>query len=147
MAPVAFQRYAAEFLQAAHDLRVDNNYSLVPAFLVCRSLELGLKAFCLAKGDKQTDFKKRDGVGHSLVAAFHRANRHGLSSFVVLSWEEEAELTKADKFYSTKGFEYLTPDMLYQMVTGHQGLPDFQTLTRAAERLVPAIAGVCRDAC
>lgn len=145
MTPWLFARLAEDFLQAAHDLPKQRRSSTVLYYLVCRSLELGLKAYCLAKGDKQKKFLGQKGIGHSLVKALERANALGLDSLVTLSAQEEDELRKADVLYANKGFEFVTPAMLRELVTGQPRYPDLTVLTALADRITPPIERICRD--
>jgi len=55
--PLGFHRYASEFLRAAQDFRMNDGFSPVPYYLVCRSIELALKAFLLAKGIPEGEVK------------------------------------------------------------------------------------------
>ena len=143
MSPYMFQKYGADFLRAAQDLPgVEDDYGPVRPYLACRALELGFKAYCLAKGDKQTDFKGK-GIGHDLEEGLARANSYGLGGVLSLTPLEEAELAKANRHYAKKGFEYLTPAMIYELVTGAKGLPSVKVLLGIADRLLPAIKQLC----
>jgi hypothetical protein len=51
ISPLGFHRYASEFLRAAQGFKINDGFSPVPYYLICRSTELSLKAFLLAKGE------------------------------------------------------------------------------------------------
>lgn len=101
-----FHRYACQFLDASRCVPTDGTYSPVPYYLVCHALELGLKAFSMAKGETTECVK--DKLRHNLKKALKRARKYGLDGIIIFSAEEQGELRKANKYYNSKGFEYLT---------------------------------------
>lgn len=107
--PLGFHRFADDFgewAERSHD-ETPHHYSPVPYYLYCRSIELALKAFLLAKGlSKQQVASQR--LGHSLASLLAQARTHGLHLLVCMepTWEEE--VARADKQYTNKDFEYFT---------------------------------------
>ena len=51
ISPLGFHKYATEFLAADTSYKQGLGWSPVPYYLVCRTIELALKAFLLAKGN------------------------------------------------------------------------------------------------
>jgi len=103
ISPFGFHRYATEFFAAAHAFTSRARFSPVPYYLYCRSAELLLKAFLLAKGDEVKSVK--DTLGHDLVKALHEARQRGLNDIVTITERQEEELRKANAYYVSKGFE------------------------------------------
>ena len=52
MTPFGFHKYASDYLDTANKWTGETHYSPVPYFLYCRTIELGLKGYLLAKGKK-----------------------------------------------------------------------------------------------
>jgi hypothetical protein len=77
---------------------------------------------------------------HNLTKALVRANDLGLAAIVPITKQERDELTKANKYYADKGFEYFE---VISAVTGYPDLPDITQLEIIAERLVTAIVPLC----
>jgi len=142
VSPLAFHYYATEYLEAAPRARAHagERFSPVPYFLYCRTIELVLKAFLLAKGVPKRVLK--DKIGHSLSAALSRARREGLDDVITLKPEELKQIQKASPQYLTKEFEYFE---VFHMVTRSQ-LPDLGSLEVAASRLVRDLKQVCVNA-
>ncbi|MGH8059104.1 MAG: hypothetical protein ACREOH_18020 [Candidatus Entotheonellia bacterium] len=136
--PYGFLRYAKEFLQAAQAIPRQDGFSPVPYYLFCRSLELGLKAFVLAKGDTVEAVKKK--LGHDLIKTLTRANALGLAAIVPVSPDELSEVAKANAYYVGKGFEYF---QLIPAVTGYPDLASLSVLEGLADRLITAAEPVC----
>ena len=117
-----------------------DRFSPVPYYLICRSLELGLKAFVLAKGDSVACVRSK--LKHDLLKGLARAKDLGLVKIISISSDEESELGKANTYYDVprKGFEYFE---VGPAVTGYPGLPNLSTLENLAGRLVTAVSPVC----
>ena len=64
--PVGFRLAAKDFLACYEDYKPDR-FSVVPYFLCCRAIELGLKAIHL---DKKRQREVKDEFGHSLKASY-----------------------------------------------------------------------------
>jgi hypothetical protein len=72
ISPLGFHRYASEFLRAAQGFKINDGFSPVPYYLICRSMELALKAFLLAKGLPKKKLKERN-LGHDLEKVLNKA--------------------------------------------------------------------------
>ena len=116
------------------------NYSPVPYYLYCHSIELSLKAFLLAQA---TPYDRLFSLSHNLDAILREARLVGLDSIAPLSPAETAELTKANSIYATKGFEYLD---LANLFRGRKHLPELRVLARVTTKLVKALETTCRIA-
>jgi hypothetical protein len=65
-----------------------SEFSLVPYFLHCQAIELGLKAFLSLKGAKRAELKGNATAGHNLVALLESAERAGLTAHMQFSVAE-----------------------------------------------------------
>jgi len=133
MRPLLFHRYADEFREAASDMTSD--FTPVQCFLYCKSIELSLKAFLLAKGVPVGMLKgrRKTGIGHDLEAALREAESRGLGDFVEIGCESREELRKANDFYVVKGLEYADDD---EVMLGRGYFPDAKVLSKFARVLV-----------
>lgn len=138
ISPIGFHRYACEFAKYAREAHagLGGEFSPVAYYLYCRSLELVLKAFLLAKGVAQDDLKERS-LGHNLSKVLLKAKALGLEQTVSLATGWEPEIRKANKYYARKGFEY------FDVVAGVRQYPGLPALApaggvREASHLTPA---------
>lgn len=138
--PLGLHRFAGEFLNAALACCPSDGFSPVPYYLVSHSIELALKAFCLAKGE--TLGKLKNHLRHDLCQALACADTHGLRSVINLADSDVAELQKANAYYAGKGFEYF---QLSPALTGYLGLPDLPTLKQIGSRLLDSVQAACSD--
>jgi hypothetical protein len=120
--------YAVQYYKCKQGFDNDGKFSPVPYFLVCRAIELELKA-------KHLESKSRAQVktqyGHNL-----RKSYDDLADVEqVLDSVEYRELERASAIYNIpkKGFEYVS---VYDAVTGHQNFPDLSVLDRIARKLI-----------
>ncbi len=138
--PLGFHHYAAQFLAAARSVGLGPAFSPVPYYLYCRSLELSLKAYLLAKAVPMKELKNPSILGHNLENILGRAETLGLASVVHLNKEERQEVMKANAYYAGKGFEYF---YVGRAMTGYRNLPDLTVLEQMANRLVEKLEAVC----
>ena len=138
--PYGFAKYAKDFLDAPRTGPGSTGFSPVPYYLVCRSLELGLKAFILAKGAGLDELRKK--LGHDLTKTLARADAVGLAEIVTMSSDDRSELARANEYYKGKGFEYFE---VYRAGGGYPLLPDLLVLEKMAARLVTAVTPVCLE--
>jgi hypothetical protein len=139
MRSVGFALYAEEFLLAAaaipNDSRARGNtaFTPVPHYLLCRALELILKAYLLTKGWKENELKKRQ-FGHDLEARWTAALDKGLLN-VLNSVDPEfaSDLAAAKSYYHGKAFEYFD---FRRWADGYQGLPELVRYRSEVERIV-----------
>ncbi len=100
----SFRNMAREYYCAEAALP-ERRFNHVHAFLLCRSLELVLKAFLSANGETIKNLKGRD-VGHKLQVILRKCEAAGLGrSFSdVPTLREQVKLV--DQYYSAKQYEY-----------------------------------------
>jgi hypothetical protein len=143
MGPVALHVYAADFLSAAR-AAAPPGVPFAPArtYLVCRALELALKAFLSLKG---CSLEQMAGgpFGHNLESLLAEADQHGLSALVHLEKLHAAEIRRASTYYVEKVFEYPALD---EAVLCYPKNPDVNLLLSAAEAVVAVLREPCLNA-
>jgi hypothetical protein len=143
ISPFGFFHYGKEFLDVTKGVEQSTGYSPVPYFLYCRSIELFLKAFLLVKGVTKKDLKSMKNYGHDLEKILKKAQELGLSQFVEITPEQEKEISKANEYYASKGFEYFE---VIKAVKAYPELPDLSLLEKVAFELVNNLKIVCLNA-
>ena len=141
ISPLGFHRYASDFLAAADGVTPRKGFSPVPYYLVCRALELGLKAFLLAK--RYDKGRLRGALGHDLIRCLSAANSLGLEEACSISDEQVREIRKANAYYKSKGFEYFEAVKAF---TGYRDLPDIEVLKGLARGLLDGSEPICLSA-
>ena len=140
--PFFFHSLARDFLEAAEGFKMSGDFSPVHYFLYCRSIELSLKAFLLAKKVPMTRLKK--WVGHDLERALKEAELHGLLDIVEIRPGYREELQKANYYYKNKqGFEY-ADDFRVLMRFGSVK-PSLSVLSEFDSMLVEKLDRVCNE--
>jgi hypothetical protein len=129
LSPDMFHRYAGHYYKCKQDFVCpDDGSSPVPHFLLCRAIELQIKAKHL-KRLTQKEVKKR--FGHRLLRAYKALD----AGEQVLSQSEVEVLTAADKIYNKKEFEYFWQE---DALTGFSRFRDLNTLDTMAKKLIAA---------
>jgi hypothetical protein len=143
ISPIGFHHYASEFATSARQAQAAGRgsaFSPVPYYLYCRSLELGLKAFLLAKGGTLDELKS--DLGHDLGKILREARGRGLEQTVPFAAHWEDELRKANAYYPSKGFEYFE---IKTAVRGYPQLPALDVLNEIVTTLLKGIERICLD--
>ena len=126
LAPDAFTRWANHYYECKQQFKPLHSFSPVPYFLLCRSIELGIKAKHLHHLT-QTQVKKR--FGHDLMKAYNALDFKDQ----ILSSAEVSILQQASKIYDPKGGEYFEPN---DALTGYNRYPDLEQLDGIAKKLI-----------
>jgi len=119
--PVGFKLVARDFRRCADTFK-PLKFSIVPYFLYCRAIELGLKAIHL-ETRKQQDV--RHEYGHNLISLYKALppERQTLSS------ADSDLLAQTSRLYERKAFEYQQPG---DAVHGYCDFPELERLARLA---------------
>jgi len=141
ISPIGFHRYAQEFLRAEEAFQTTDNFSPVPYYLLCRSIELSLKAYLLLKGYKKKYLKRK--IGHNLKKLLRKVQELNIREIIAISIEESDNILKANVYYEKKGFEYF---FVIDAVTGYKELPDVELLRSLSTRLVDKLYQPCLNA-
>jgi hypothetical protein len=127
LSPLMFHEYAIQYLLCMRSFTVNISYSPVPYFLLCRAIELELKA-------NQLESKSRMQVqtlyGHNLQKLYEDLPHIQK----ILDKEECKVLVHASNIYNKpKGFEYVS---VYDAVTGMKNFPELDVLEQIARKLI-----------
>ena len=126
ISPIGFRKWAQHYLKCRADFRSPDNFSPVPYFLLCRAIELALKARHL-ETLRQKEVKDR--FGHNLAEAYRALPKYSQ----VLTDAEFAVLRNANIIYMGKGFEYFSA---LDAATAFKRFPDLQALDAIATKLL-----------
>ena len=118
---VGFRLAARDFLRCATVFNPPE-FSIVPFFLYCRAIELGLKALHL-ETQNQREVKK--DFGHNLTASYNALPARQRT----LADEDAALLEQTNELYMRKAFEYVQPA---DAANGYSTFPDLDLLARLA---------------
>lgn len=140
ISPYGFFHYGKEFFNVAKDIKQSTNYSPVPYFLYCHSIELVLKAFLLGKGVPKQDLPKKNLYGHDLEKILKKAKNLELGKFIEITLEQEKEISKANKYYAFKGFEYFE---VIKAMKAYPELPDLLLLAKVTSELLTSLKSFC----
>ena len=99
-------------------------HTLVLYFLLCRSIELCLKAFLLEDGVTPEDLPKRNMYGHDLKKILDDVIKRNLVNF---SNDEVKKIEILNNPYCKKDFEYF--------ISGKMTLPKVSTVIPIAEKM------------
>jgi hypothetical protein len=129
LSPDMFHRYAGHYYKCKQDFVCpDEGSSPVPHFLLCRAIELQIKAKLLKR---LTQEEVKDKFGHRLLKAYKALD----AEEQVLSQSEVEVLTAADKIYNKKEFEYFWQE---DALTGFSRFPVLNALDAIAKKLIAA---------
>jgi hypothetical protein len=126
ISPEAFHRWATHYLKCRKDFKSPHKFSPVPYFLLCRAIELEIKARHL-KNLTQAQVKKE--FCHDLVKAYNALG----PTEKTLNQDEEHTLRVASDIYIGKGFEYLNARYI---LTGYSRFLDLKLLDSIASKLI-----------
>lgn len=144
ISPLGFHRYSSEFYEAARSLQRPESYSPVHYYLYCRSLELVLKAYLLAKGISKKKLKNK--FRHDLEKTLRKADSLGLGGTVSISDEQRVHLALANAHYKSKAFEYFEVSTWFRRMKGQSKLPSLDVLDSLVGSLLDGIKQICVEA-
>lgn len=137
VSPLGFWTHANDFLDASLLLSEKRGRTtFVSAFLACRAIELGLKAFLLATGDRVSSVK---GARHNIIKALAESDARGLQVVVELSEREREVLESVNNQYTNNKLAYYD---LFASVAEPRN-PDLDFLQGIARRLIGGIERGC----
>ena len=145
MGPVGFALYAEEFYIAGSSIpehskgRGNTAFTPVPYYLMCRALELILKAYLLAEHRQIDELKNQ--YGHNLNKLWSEANKCGLSDILgTYSLNFEADLTNANSYYQGKAFEYFD---FSRWAHGYEDLPPLDRFKEEIQNIIEKTKKYC----
>lgn len=98
LSPLLFMSHAIDFYNSYCRISGDNHLaeSYVAYFLLCRSIELSIKAFLLEKGFSEKNLKN---IGHDLIKAQKEAKKNGLGIKIFQINENKDILKNLNQYY------------------------------------------------
>lgn len=146
MRPVGFALYAEEFFIAGVSIpqdargRGDTTFTPVPYYLLCRSLELVLKAYLLAENVADEE-KLKKGFGHDLERLWRKAKDHSIGRVLGTSAPHfETDLASANRYYKDKVFEYFD---FGRWAQNYEELPPFERFRDEVKGIVQKTKEPC----
>lgn len=141
--PLGLHIYANAYLDAARALPLPTiPFDPVRPFLICHSIELGLKAFLSLQGASMLELA--DGShGHNLEAILEKATKQHLRKHVGLTDIHIAAVRKANLYYAGKVFEY---PAIGEALSAYPSMPAIDTLFEVAIILVDSLRELCLEA-
>ena len=130
LSPFAFHMSATHYYKCRQDFQSPDNFSPVPYFLLCRSIELELKSVHL-RHKRQKQVKKE--FGHDLIKSYEALD----PPEQILNASESDALKNANVIYAGKGFEYFVP---IDALTAYYRYPVLEDLDSIAKKLLDAAA-------
>ena len=122
----AFHRWAVHYYKCRHDFVSPHQFSPLPYFLLCRSIELELKARHL---ENKRQHEVRQVFRHRLYAAYRALARRKQT----LSTEQSVVLRQAGGLYAAKRFEYIRVE---DALSKFKHFPDLEVLDSIARELL-----------
>jgi hypothetical protein len=143
MGPLGLHMYANAYFNAARSLPLPTvPFDPVRSFLVCHSIELGLKAFLSLQGSAMLELA--DGsYGHNLETILKKVDEKHLGASVGLTEAQRAAVRHASLYYAGKVFEY---PAVGEAISGYPGMPAIDTLFEVAGKLVDSLRQQCLEA-
>jgi hypothetical protein len=145
LSPLGLIIYADHYLYAANTAQPSpDSGELHPArlFLICRSLELALKAFLSLRG-RSLDELAGGAFGHDLDKLLAEADKQNLGALVKLGDAQRFQIGRASIYYAEKVYEY--PPVLEAM-KAYPLRASMDLLLDAAETLIPPLREPCLHA-
>jgi hypothetical protein len=127
LSPDAFHIYAMHYYKCKRDFTPPDDYfSPIPYFLLCRAIELEIKARHLKR---LTQSEVKDEFRHRLLKAYEALD----AQEQILSQNELAVLTSADELYRKTDLAYFNP---VHALTAFSQFPDLDMLDSIARKLI-----------
>jgi len=127
LAPDAFHIYAMHYYKCKRDFTPPDDYfSPILYFLLCRAIELEIKARHLRR---LTQSEVKDKFGHRLLKAYKALDVQEQ----ILSQNELAVLTSADELYRKTDLAYFNP---VHVLRAFSQFPDLDILDAIAKKLI-----------
>jgi len=132
ISPDAFHLWATHYIKCKRDFKSPHKFSPVPYFLLCRAIELEIKARHL---HKMTQKEVKRGFSHNLEKAYDALD----PADKILNEGEERVLREASVIYEDKdkGFEYFNPG---DALTAYKRFPDLAVLDNIANKFSESYA-------
>jgi hypothetical protein len=144
LSDVGFLKYSINFFEAENDLKkTEKKHNPVPYFLLCKSIELSLKAYLLFLDFSKKQLKE-ESLGHNIYKLLEKVEEQE-ESIISLNKVQKENLIRAEIFYGnkTKSFEYFNIDFAahgFEKITNsiynNIELPDIKIMRKIAKELI-----------
>lgn len=144
LAPEAYHRMANDFYRCKQSFQSEYKFSPIPYFLLCRAIELCLKARHLAQ---MTQEEIKSNFGHNILKLYEELKVSLLSPYEVEILTQASRIYDVKKHhemegdykvtYAGKGFEYYDPQHTYR---GYNKFPNLEYLDAIAQKLISDFA-------
>jgi hypothetical protein len=132
--PYALARMSDSFFRLTKSYKGKD--TLIPKyFLYCVSIELGLKSSILSIDDSKTvKDKLKKEVSHNLITAYDLFLENN-PRVTVFSEDNLKSLKKVNTYFKNKSLEYITSDLIIQLMNGLSNLPKLRDIRGIAEKV------------
>lgn len=131
--PYAMALMSHDMHSAATTDALTTRSPLFRPFLLCASIELGLKGAYLAKGCTKQRKNEIKSWNHDLQNAVKNVERE--LEVTLLEESDKDILSKINNFYVGKGLEYFTLPMIASAMRAYKDLPELNDLIRVSEKI------------
>lgn len=131
--PYALARMSNGLFRVSESYK-ENDTPILKYFLYCASIELGLKSSILSTDNsKAIKDKLKNKVGHNLIKAHNLFTKKNPSE-TILNSEDLISLKKINPFFKNKGLEYISADVIVELMRGLSGFPDLKDVRNIAKK-------------
>jgi len=132
--PYGMSKISEAFYNTANNFNT-KDYFLVHLFLYCASIEIGLKACILSKDNSYCGkMFVRCKIGHDLNEVIKGFNKL-FNNEINFNLEDLKNIKKINKYYSKKGLEYFTGDVIYSLATCGVDFPSSLELKKIGKKV------------
>lgn len=132
--PYALAKMSNGLFRAVESYK-ENDIPILKYFLYCASIELGLKSSILSvDNSKAAKDEIKNKVGHDLI----KANNLFLirnPNVIILNKNDLVNLAKINPFFKNKGLEYITVDVIVELMKGLSNFPDLKDIRNVAKKV------------
>lgn len=104
-------------------------------FLLCASIELGLKSYILNINNSSENNQIVKNYGHDLEQVYRGFMSVNKVDKFFLNQEEINTVSKINPYFKSKGLEYFVNGMMFEMATALSGFPELEDLIKVASKV------------
>ncbi|MGK2740504.1 hypothetical protein ACSHT0_06380 [Tepidicaulis sp. LMO-SS28] len=132
LTPYAMAQISDDFFMMADTNLEKRAFPLARYYILCASIEVGLKAAILAEDCTAERKELLRQLGHDLLKIHKRFEE---SYPRIWDLEDASTVTKINPFFKKKGLEYFTSDVLYASAQGYKDFPPIDDVRFAAGKV------------
>lgn len=130
--PYAMARMSDGLFNSSENYMSDT--PIVNFFLLCASIELGLKSSLLSRDNSVEKKKALKTINHDLEKAYLEFQKD-FNNQKIFGNQDLVALGKINPFYKQKGLEYITSDVIVALMNGLSSFPSLVELRTAAAKV------------